>query len=78
MINVHPSTACHAIHRVTSSLARHFDEFVSMPFDAESLALGKERFFWIAGFPHVSGCVDGTHIPMKAPSDREWEFVNRE
>ncbi len=48
-----------------------------MPLDAESVASGKEKFFRIAGFPHVIGCVDGTHIPIKAPSDREWEFVNR-
>ena len=33
--------------------------------------------FNIAGFPNVIGCVDGTHIPIIAPSVDEVDYVNR-
>lgn len=30
-----------------------------------------------AGFPNVIGCIDGTQIPIKAPSANEGDYVNR-
>ncbi|KAK3519408.1 hypothetical protein QTP70_027521, partial [Hemibagrus guttatus] len=30
-----------------------------------------------SGFPNVVGCIDGTHIPIIAPSENEADFVNR-
>ncbi|XP_056598382.1 putative nuclease HARBI1 [Triplophysa dalaica] len=41
----------------------------------------KEEFHMIAesplGFPNVIGCLDGTHIPIIAPSQNEADYVNR-
>ncbi|CAI5678493.1 unnamed protein product [Oreochromis niloticus] len=37
----------------------------------------KEGFHKIAGFPGVIGCIDGTHIPIIAPSVNEGDYVNR-
>ncbi|KAK0144350.1 putative nuclease HARBI1 [Merluccius polli] len=37
----------------------------------------KEEFHRIAGFPSVIGCIDGTHIPITAPSHNEADYVNR-
>ncbi|XP_039523259.1 putative nuclease HARBI1, partial [Pimephales promelas] len=31
----------------------------------------------VSGFPNVIGCIDGTHIPIKAPSINEGDYVNR-
>ncbi|MBN3299083.1 HARB1 nuclease, partial [Amia calva] len=39
--------------------------------------LFKEEFHRIAGFPGVNGCIDGTHIPITAPSVNEGDYVNR-
>ncbi len=27
--------------------------------------------------PRTVGCIDGTHIKIKAPNEQEWAFVNR-
>lgn len=32
---------------------------------------------YVSGFPNVVGCVDGTHIKIKAPNVNEGEYVNR-
>jgi hypothetical protein len=29
------------------------------------------------GMPATIGCVDGTHIPIRAPNEEEWAYVNR-
>ncbi|XP_039626032.1 putative nuclease HARBI1 [Polypterus senegalus] len=49
-------------------------------------ALEAKRLCWVfqkagyvtyPGFPNVIGCIDGTHIPIKAPSMNEGDYVNR-
>ena len=36
------------------------------------------KFAGIAGFPRVIGAIDGTHVPIKAPTgDREPVYCNR-
>lgn len=32
---------------------------------------------YVSGFPNVVGCVDGTHIKIKALNVNEGEYVNR-
>ncbi|KAK3521666.1 hypothetical protein QTP70_015599, partial [Hemibagrus guttatus] len=44
---------------------------------AKPLRTTKEDFHRIAEFPNVVGCIDGTHIPIIAPSENEADFVNR-
>ncbi|XP_013383869.1 putative nuclease HARBI1 [Lingula anatina] len=62
---------------MASSIVRRFDEFVAMSAEDANVAEGKRKFYTLAGFPHVIGCVDGTQIPIIAPNEREWEYVNR-
>ncbi|KAK3774339.1 hypothetical protein RRG08_049804 [Elysia crispata] len=31
----------------------------------------------MADFPNVIGCIDGTHVPIRAPNINEHEYVNR-
>ena len=37
----------------------------------------KQEFYLIASVPGVLGCIDGTHIPIIAPIEREYLYVNR-
>ena len=36
-----------------------------------------EKFYLMAGFPGVLGCIDGTHVKIIAPTDLEGMYVNR-
>ncbi|KAJ8911486.1 hypothetical protein NQ315_010858 [Exocentrus adspersus] len=56
------STVSLTINRVGTAIARHLPEYVKFPEDnTENMQL----FYAIAHFPGVTGCVDGTHIPIK-------------
>ncbi|EYB87285.1 hypothetical protein Y032_0265g636 [Ancylostoma ceylanicum] len=35
------------------------------------------RVFQKFGLPAVVGAIDGTHVKILAPSEREWQYVNR-
>ena len=48
-----------------------------MPSGALQRANKKQEFGRFAGFPHVVGAIDGTHIPIKAPIEDEAIYVNR-
>lgn len=54
-----------------------FPEKVYFPETDEELSDIRNGFYGVAGFPNVVGCLDGTHIRLIAPKDREHDFVNR-
>ena len=37
----------------------------------------KAKFYAMAGFPNVIGCIDCTHIRISGPHQNEHEYVNR-
>lgn len=76
MIGVSESTASRTIKKVTNALAMHAREHIKMPTQQEADA-SKTAFFAIAGFPNCFACIDGTHIPIQAPSALQHEFRNR-
>lgn len=76
-VQVHKSTVCRTVRAVAVSLCKHIDTYVRFPTAPEQQNLVRQNFFQIAGFPDVLGCVDGTHIRIKTPSDHEPEYVNR-
>ncbi|KAK3715217.1 hypothetical protein QZH41_018323 [Actinostola sp. cb2023] len=68
------SSASRAIHRVTNALYEvHKDELI-YPANVDDI---KSGFYGIAGMPNVVGCIDGTLIPIQAPSIDEHVFVCR-
>ena len=47
-----------------------------MPRSREEVAKTKHNFYQLAGFPGVIGCIDGSHIPIVAPPEDEFVFIN--
>ncbi|XP_034530090.1 putative nuclease HARBI1 [Notolabrus celidotus] len=61
------ATVCRTVRKVCLALKRLLNTFIVI----------KEEFHRIAGFPSVIGCIDGTQIPITAPSHHEADYVNR-
>lgn len=75
-IQIHKSTVCRVIRRVSLALCRHMNNYVCMP-SINAQNTNKQKFHAIASFPDVLGCIDGTQIRIKAPTVDENAFVNR-
>lgn len=75
MHGVHKSSVCRAILRVVQAVNSHLlRDVVKWP---ENIENEVEKFFQIANFPYVCGVVDGSLIPIQAPSQYEAAFVDR-
>ncbi|XP_062327791.1 putative nuclease HARBI1 [Osmerus eperlanus] len=70
------ATVCRAIRKVALALKGLLQTYVVFP-GHKPLRTIKEEFHMISGFPNVIGCIDGTHIPIIAPSINEGDYVNR-
>ncbi|KAK0134932.1 putative nuclease HARBI1 [Merluccius polli] len=70
------ATVCRVVRKVCLALKRLLPIFIVFPGHKPVRAI-KEEFYRIAGFPSVIGSIDGTHIPITAPSHNEADYVNR-
>ena len=77
--------SCHGISQcavsrciatVTDALCACAKDFIYFP-SVEGQTINQLRFQDKYGFPRVLGCVDGSHIPIVAPSTNEPLYVNR-
>ncbi|XP_025099687.1 putative nuclease HARBI1 [Pomacea canaliculata] len=76
LLNVSQPTASRTISAVTQALLSLVPQGIRFP-DQDEAELQKVKFYGIARFPGVFGCVDGTHIPIQSPPNNEHEYVNR-
>ncbi|XP_060720063.1 LOW QUALITY PROTEIN: putative nuclease HARBI1 [Tachysurus vachellii] len=74
--HVGKATVCRAVRTVCLALKQFLPMFVQFPGHKPLLVI-KDEFHRVAGFPNVTGCIDGTHIPIKAPPINEGDYVNR-
>lgn len=63
LINIHKSTVCRIIQRVSRKLAELSSVYINMP-NREELREVAEGFYGIDGFPRVAGALDCTHIKI--------------
>lgn len=54
------------IHPVTNAIARLRPRFIKFPTLAEEIKKEQIKFFYIARFPRVIGCIDCTHIKIQS------------
>ena len=48
-----------------------------MPHNEQEINKSKEKFYQLYRFPGVIGRIDCTHIPITAPPENEYTYVNR-
>ena len=70
------SSVSRAIAGVIPAINRHVNN-IKFPMTNQDLLITKRKFFSLARFPNVIGAVDGTLIPVIAPSENEPDFVCR-
>ncbi|XP_036406883.1 putative nuclease HARBI1 [Megalops cyprinoides] len=76
--NIGKATVCRAVRKVCLAFKRLHNFVVfpgHKPVNVRCLTEFVIRYF--AGFPNVIGCIDGTQIPITAPSVIEGDYVNR-
>ena len=71
------ATASRTVTAVTEALCSIARQHIVLPRTAEEVNKIKDDFFNMAGIPNVTGCIDGTHIRIQAPTEFEQEYVNR-
>lgn len=64
LVNVHKSTICRIVQKVTRKLASLSSRYIEMPSDRNELRKVAEGFFQIDGFPRVAGALDCTHVKI--------------
>lgn len=65
------------IEQVTNVLCDKATREIKMPMTAEDINNTVREFHRLGNFPRVIGAIDGTHIPIKAPTVNEGIYVNR-
>ena len=71
------STVSRCVHAVASALCEHVNYYIKFPTSPVDIQQTKMAFYEIANFPNVLGTIDGTLIPIKAPSIDERLYVCR-
>lgn len=67
-MGMHVSSACRIIRRVSESIARLKNVYITMPEGREVIDT-QTQFHQIAAFPRVLGCIDSTHIRIQSPGN---------
>ena len=60
-----------------NSITTKASRYIYFPRSRGEVAKTKHDFYQLARFPGVIGCIDGSHIPIVAPPEDEFVFINR-
>lgn len=75
MHGVSKASVCRVVHRVVREInSTVFPRYIKWPNNIMDIV---NRFYNIAQFPNVIGCVDGTLINIEKPHEHEEQFINR-
>ncbi|RCN33530.1 hypothetical protein ANCCAN_20639 [Ancylostoma caninum] len=76
VLNVSQPTASRILTAVLDAAMASRDKFITWP-NREDEEQIKLRFYQLTGIPGVIGCVDGSHVEIRAPLETEYAYVNR-
>ena len=76
-LKVAQPTVSKVLTQFLNSITTKASRYIYMPRSREEVANTKHDFYQLAGFPGVIGCIDGSHIPIVAPQEDEFIFINR-
>ena len=77
LLNVSQPTVSVVLSSFLDSMIKSAGKFIYMPRNAAEAFAIKRKLYDVAGFPGILGLIDGTQIPIIAPSENENEYVNR-
>ena len=76
-LKVAQPTVSKVLTQFVNSITTKASRYIYMSRSREEVAKTKQDFYQLAGFPGVIGCIDGSHIPIVAPQEDEFVFINR-
>ena len=72
------STVCEIVVQVCNAIVQFLlPRYIRLPQSAQEIRERIDESRDRAGFPQVVACVDGCHIPIKAPQNNPEDYVNR-
>ncbi|XP_023218074.1 putative nuclease HARBI1 [Centruroides sculpturatus] len=74
--NVSKATLWFTCKKVLEAISSLSGQFIRFP-SGDELEANASSFKKACGFPGVIGCIDGSHIPIKAPTNHPESYINR-
>lgn len=71
LYNVAQSTVSKVVAKVSEVIAEALHQYIRFPQDLDSV---QRKFYEIAGFPRVIGCIDCTHVYIQCPDFQRGEI----
>ena len=70
-------TSSVVVHEICSILAKNIaPDLIRFPTEKDAVSETARTFLKRFGFPQVIGCVSGTHIPVKQPSENSHDYFS--
>ena len=76
-MNVGAMSVSRSVHTVSAILAVNSNRDIYFPRNPGAVISTREGFYNLAGFPKVLGAIDGSLVPIIAPSENEPVYVSR-
>ena len=76
-LDVAQPTVSTVLNDFVNAIVPKASDHIYMPRTRSELEATKSSFYDVARFPGVLGLVDGTHIPIIAPPEDEYAYINR-